>query len=108
MCAGPGRKAQFGGIPRSNSLKVLGVEMFSIGVVEADGADFHVVDEEPDGGYLRLVFRDDRLVGAILLGDAGPTASVKKAIERPGDLGQLLKTKPRAIDIVAHLQSMGT
>jgi nitrite reductase (NADH) large subunit len=100
-----GRKAQFGGIPKSNSLKVLGIELFSIGVVEAGGAGFEEIDQEMDDRYLRFVFRDNRLVGAILLGDAEATVPVKKAIESSLDLGDLLRTTPTAAEISAALMS---
>lgn len=100
-----GRKVQFGGIPRSNSLKVLGVELFSIGVVEAEGTGFEVIDQEADGRYLRFVFRDSRLVGAILLGETEAKTPVKKAIESSLDLGQLLRRKPNAGEIRAELIS---
>ena len=91
-----------------NSLKVLGIDLFSIGVVEPEGAGSHVVDRETDGQYLRFVLRENRLVGAILLGDVGPAAAVKKAIESSVDLGRILKTRPRAVDIMAELQSLAT
>ena len=98
-----GRKAEFGGIPRSNALKVLGIDLFSIGVVEPEGSGFHVVDEEAGGRYVRFVFRGDRLVGAILLGETAGAASVKKAIESSVDLGQLVRKEAGAAGIMAGL-----
>lgn len=100
-----GRHTQFAGIPRSNSLKVLGMELFSIGVVEGEGEGVEVVDQEHDGQYLRFVFSNNRLVGAIMLGDTVATASVKKAIESTTDLGHVLRKKPKADDILAELSS---
>ena len=65
-----GGGVEFGGVPPSNTLKVLGLDLFSIGQIDAEDASFHAIDEEADGRYFRFVFRDNRLVGAVLLGDA--------------------------------------
>jgi nitrite reductase (NADH) large subunit len=101
-----GRRTQFGGVPRSNVLKVLGIDLFSIGVVEPEGFGCEIVDQEQEGKYVRFVFREGRLVGAILLGDVGPTAVIKKAIETSADLGALLRTQPSAIEILGELQGV--
>ena len=76
-----GGSVEFGGVPCSNTLKVLGVDVFSIGQIHAEDPGFRVIDEESDGRYFRFVFRDHRLVGAVLLGDAALTAAVTKAVE---------------------------
>ena len=47
-------------------------------------------DHEADGRYFRFVFRDNRLVGAVLLGDTRLAAAMKRAIESGTDHGQLL------------------
>lgn len=101
-----GRRTQFGGVPPSNVLKVLDIDLFSIGVVEPEGVGCEIVDQEQEGKYVRFVFRDNRLIGAILLGDVGPAAVIKKAIDTPVDLGELLKQQPSAIEIVGELQTL--
>jgi nitrite reductase (NADH) large subunit len=91
-----GADVEFGGIPRSNALKVLQVELFSVGQIEPEDASYDVVDEEKDGRYVRLVFRDSHLVGAILLGDAEAAPRIEKAIESRMDLSRLLQQRPTA------------
>jgi len=39
---------EFGGIPRSNTLKVLGLDLFSIGQVNPEDASFRTFDQEAD------------------------------------------------------------
>ncbi len=39
-----GERAEFAGIPRSNMLKVLGVDMFSIGQIKPEDASYEVVE----------------------------------------------------------------
>jgi len=102
-----GHDVTFEGIPRSNFLKVLGVDLFSVGVVELDDAGDRVIDQETDGAYLRFVCRDNRLVGAILLGDIRAATSVKSAVERATDLGGLLRKVPTAADILGSIGSKG-
>jgi nitrite reductase (NADH) large subunit len=53
-------------------LKVMGIEVFSAGDIKGEGEkDEVVVYSDPLAGlYKKLVFREDRLVGVILIGDA--------------------------------------
>jgi nitrite reductase (NADH) large subunit len=94
-----GQKAEFGGIPRSNTLKVLGVDLFSIGRFEAEDGSYTVIEDEKDASYTRFVFRDTHLVGAILYGDTLISAALKKAIEGRKDYSGLLKNQPSAKEV---------
>lgn len=98
-----GIRTEFGGIPRSNALKVLGVDLFSIGQVAAEDGSFDAIDHQRDGRYRRFVFHDSHLVGAILLGDASLTARVKSAIERREDFSDVLRSRPDGGQFAAHL-----
>lgn len=98
-----GLKAEFGGIPRSNTLKVLGLELFSIGQVAPEDGSFTVVEQEVDDRYYRFVFRDEHMVGAILLGDASLTVAVKKAVETKTDCSALLEKNPSVENVKAFL-----
>jgi nitrite reductase (NADH) large subunit len=100
-----GLGAEFGGIPRSNTLKVLGVELFSIGTVVPEDASFRAVDRKADGAFDRFVFRDTHLVGAVLLGDASASAAVKHAVESRTDCSELLGGDPSGEDVLAFLES---
>jgi len=51
-------------LARMAGLKVLGVELFSIGQIHPEDASYRVF-EENGGRYACYVFRDTRLVGAI-------------------------------------------
>ncbi len=102
-----GGSVEFGGVPCSNTLKVLGVDVFSIGQIHAEDAGFRVIDEESDGRYFRFVFRDHCLVGAVLLGDATLTAAVTKAVEDKRDFSRFLATGSRASEFVEVLAAGG-
>ncbi len=94
---------EFGGIPRSNTLKVLGLDLFSIGQVNPEDASFRTFDQEADGRYSRFVFRDNHLVGAVLLGGTQLVATVKNAVESRRDFSALLERSPKASEVVEAL-----
>ncbi|MBN1346212.1 MAG: FAD-dependent oxidoreductase [Phycisphaerae bacterium] len=98
-----GLSSEFGGIPRSNTLKVLGLDLFSIGEFDPGDASYEVVDGSSDQTYFRFVFRDHLMVGAILLGDTALTSPVKRAIEQRTDMSGLLRKTPSAADVTTHL-----
>ncbi len=99
-----GRETEFGGIPRSNTLKVLGYDMFSIGHIEPADGSYRVVESKEGPDYARFLFRDNRMVGAVLLGDTSATGRVKKAIENRRDFSGLLKSLPNAKEVIDHLK----
>lgn len=77
-----GLNAQFGGIPRSSVLKVLGLDMFSIGEFNpADGSSY-LYEKEMENGYYCFVVRDGRIIGSIILGDKAISKKVKSAVEK--------------------------
>lgn len=100
-----GEHTEFAGIPRSNMLKVLGYDMFSIGQILIEDASFEVVEEEHKGAYFYFVFRDHYLVGSILLGDTSLSASVKNFVEKRHDCSKILQQKPDLKIITDFLSS---
>lgn len=98
-----GAKAEFGGIPRMNTLKVLGIELFSIGVIAPEDGSYIEIAEETDGVYRRFVFHDNLLVGAILVGDTTITAAIVQSIKDKADMSALLANTPNVSDVVSYL-----
>jgi nitrite reductase (NADH) large subunit len=68
----------------ATKLKVMGVELASMGVSEpADHQDEVVLFSEPKRGrYKKLVIRNGRLVGAIMLGDLDKVAYLTQAFDK--------------------------
>lgn len=95
-----GGSAEFGGIPRSNALKVLQLELFSIGQIEPVDGSYDVIEKADGEQYFRFVFHDSHLAGAILLGDAKLATQVKKAVEGKRDFSALLAKHPDAGDVL--------
>jgi nitrite reductase (NADH) large subunit len=92
----------YGGQSRSNTLKVLGLDLLSIGTFEPVDGSYVVIEEAAPDRYFRFVLHDGRLVGAILMGDISRGASVKAAIETRLDYSGLLLGMPTAADVIAH------
>lgn len=100
-----GGEAIFAGIPRSNSIKVLGVDLFSIGTVHPDDASYLTFEEEGDH-YQQFIFRDSHLVGAILFGDTSIAPKLKKLIEKNISCAELLSGTSDAREIRAGISLM--
>jgi nitrite reductase [NAD(P)H] large subunit len=63
--------ATYAGSLLSTNLKVSGIPVFSAGEIMADGNAETIVLKDPGrGAYRKLVLRQDRLTGAVLVGDA--------------------------------------
>jgi nitrite reductase (NADH) large subunit len=101
-----GGDGEFAGIPRSNMLKVLGYDLFSIGAIQTEDASYEIMEGEEDGQYKIFIFRDQHLIGSILLGDISVSAQVKKILEQRQDCSPLLKEKPALIDLIRMLKSL--
>jgi nitrite reductase (NADH) large subunit len=65
----------------SNRLKVVDVDVVSIGQVEPAGPEDRVIEHREGGAYLRFVCRGETLVGANLYGDASLASVVQRAID---------------------------
>ncbi|MBV8052162.1 MAG: NAD(P)/FAD-dependent oxidoreductase, partial [Acidobacteriaceae bacterium] len=81
---GSNPNAAYHGSKVATKLKVMGVEMAAMGIVEpVDERDEIVQFTEPKKGtYKKLIIRDGRLVGAILLGDISKAAYLMQAFDR--------------------------
>jgi nitrite reductase (NADH) large subunit len=79
-----GRPAAYSGSKVYTRLKVAGIEVASMGDIDARGDDDEVVQviEQRRGVYRKLVVRDDRLAGAVLVGDASAAAGLVRRFER--------------------------
>jgi nitrite reductase (NADH) large subunit len=81
---GKNRHAAYHGSKVATKLKVMGVEVASMGIVEPQTPDDEVVQfsEPKRGTYKKLIIRDGRLVGGILLGDISKAAYLMQAFDR--------------------------
>jgi nitrite reductase (NADH) large subunit len=98
-----GKKTAFAGIPRSSTLKVMGLDLVSVGEFEPRDGSYRVIAAETAETYKLFLFRDNRLLGTILLGDTSAGGAARKVIESGGDCSAVLHGAPNADDICARL-----
>lgn len=97
-----GGSAEFHGMPMSNQLKVLDVQMFSIGQVQPLDGSYRVHESLRGDRYTRMVCRDGRVVGANLYGDTTMAGLVREAVESGSPIlesRELLKVLPALRDM---------
>ena len=99
-----GEETEFGGVPRSNTLKVLGIDLYSIGQITPEDASFEEVEWEDNGGYFRFLLRDCHLVGAILVGDTRLAARIQNAMQRYEDFSRFSQKPGGAGELVEYLR----
>lgn len=83
-------EATYQGSKTSSRLKVMGLEVASMGLIEPEReSDEVVLFHEPKRGvYKKLIIRDDRLVGAIALGDPHRAPLLMQLFDRSTPLPQ--------------------
>ncbi len=85
---GQNTKAFYFGSKLATKLKVMGVELASMGLTDTEEPDDELVQfvEPRRGTYKKLIMRDNRLVGAILMGDISKAAFLMQAFEQDAPL----------------------
>jgi nitrite reductase (NADH) large subunit len=95
-----GGSATFAGIPPAAQLKVLDVDVYSIGdFMPRDGAS-RVIERRSDETYQRVVCRDGCVVGANLYGDVALAGQLRRAIESGTQIADL----PELVDRFPELR----
>jgi nitrite reductase (NADH) large subunit len=81
---GKDRSAGYYGSKLATKLKVMGVELASMGITEPEEEDDEVVQfsEPKKGRYKKLIVRKGRLAGAIMMGDLSKVAYLMQAFDR--------------------------
>jgi nitrite reductase (NADH) large subunit len=78
-----GGSAIYKGTTVSNTLKVVGIDLTSIGEIDTEGKLECIVRSDREKCvYCKVVFKEDRIVGCILLGDMKGRAEILHAIEQ--------------------------
>ncbi len=76
-----GGEASFTGLAMSNTLKVAGIDLFSLGDIDPDDKLESVVFRD-QGLYKKAVIKEDKIAGAILLGDLSSRSALHQAMNQ--------------------------
>jgi nitrite reductase (NADH) large subunit len=100
-----GEVEPYAGTVPSNTLKIVGIHLTSIGTVNPDGEGYQELFwlKEPDCCYKKFVLQDGRLVGAILLGLRGDVTTISRLIASGVDVSA---HKDRLLDEDFDLKSL--
>ncbi len=76
----------------ATQLKISGVDVFSIGAFQEDSASKSIkIHDEVEGTYKRLVFQEDKIIGAVLFGDTGERTKLQNMILKKQDVSEIEK-----------------
>lgn len=82
-------QTEYGGTIPSNTLQVVGIDCASTGVVHPEEDEgYQELRKSEAGVYKKLVLKDGRLVGAILLGDGKDVAPISRLIRMGTDVSR--------------------
>lgn len=98
-----GKPTEFGGIPRSHMLKVLGKPMLSIGIIKKTDGSYRAIEDHADGGYRMFMFRDGRFIGCLLIGKLKLMKPVRKAVQARLNMAKFLTPDTTAEEIAQYL-----
>jgi nitrite reductase (NADH) large subunit len=103
--AAAGQDVLFHDLPPSARLKVLGIDLFSIGQFTPQDDEDKLISEAKDGNYASFVFRQGVMIGSILLGDASLASYVKTAVEEKVDFSSQLADGISMDDLIKIIKS---
>ncbi len=84
-----GGSAEFSGLPMTNRIKVLDVDLFSIGQIQAIDASTRIFEARDHGSYRGLACHDGQIVGAVLYGDMQLMRPLREAVEQEQRIQEL-------------------
>lgn len=77
-----GGSAEFSRLPMTNRIKVLDVDLFSIGQIQAIDASTRLFEVQANGSYRGLACHDGQVVGAVLYGDMQLMGLLRETVEK--------------------------
>jgi nitrite reductase (NADH) large subunit len=98
-----GQPTEYPGDPPSAKLKVLGLDLFSIGQFSPAEASDRLVTWQEGDRFISFLFRDAKMIGSNLLGETGLDMKVKKAIDSGKDFSESMQGEMNLQDLIALL-----
>ncbi|MFX0107148.1 MAG: NAD(P)/FAD-dependent oxidoreductase [Candidatus Hodarchaeota archaeon] len=86
--------AKFEGIASSNTLKVAGIDLASVGIVHVETPEYEqiVSMNREEGTYYKAVIKDNKVVGGISLGNRKIAMTLRQLVSRGTDVSEIKKT----------------
>jgi nitrite reductase (NADH) large subunit len=85
-----GGNEKYKGTTMSNVLKVVGIDLVSMGDIDADNNYESIVQKDQNKFiYKKLILNDNKIIGAILYGDKKDWLKIKRAIEKEIEISRI-------------------
>lgn len=81
-------KQVYEGTTPSNTLKIVGIDLTSMGLVNPEGSQYEEIKkiDEEKGLYKKIVLQQGRIVGAIILGDKKRVTPIRKLMDQRAEV----------------------
>ncbi|MBC7320706.1 NAD(P)/FAD-dependent oxidoreductase [bacterium] len=84
-----GENVEYTGTVPSNILKVAGIDLFSIGIIDkTEGYEVILHLDEEKNIYKKFVIKEDKIIGAIVLGDRKNVTYIERVIKEGRDISK--------------------
>jgi nitrite reductase (NADH) large subunit len=100
-----GGAADFPGVAPSYIIKVLDIDLFSIGEIHPADGSYQVFEDHDEDRYACFVFQNFHLVGAILMGDTSLSPRVRALVENRVSCHEILIEAGSGRDIRERLRT---
>ncbi len=90
-----------GFLPVMNATDIYNIPVVAVGLIEPQGKEYEVVVQDHPGSYCKLIFKGDRLVGAVFVGDVTNAGIYTNLVKNSIPLGSLkAEAKKRRLEFV--------
>lgn len=86
------------------AVNAFGIALFSMGIIDEERSDTVITDGEEDL-YRKVSIKDDRIVGALVIGDTKRSPVFKKAIEEEIKLNGFYNSRPTVEEVIKFLKN---
>jgi nitrite reductase (NADH) large subunit len=102
-----GRDVTYKSIMPVTMMNAFQLSIFSVGIIDENSCSHTIIDDPADGtNYRRLFIQEDRIIGAIVIGDNKNNQMIKKAIENGTQLLDIDLTNISIDDLLSHLKKL--
>ncbi|MCT8978832.1 FAD-dependent oxidoreductase [Clostridium sp. CX1] len=84
-----GRDSTYKHVSPITTMNAFGLSLFSMGTIEEDKATDILVEDNDTKNYKKVFIKNNRVIGAVVIGDTKISTTLKRAIENELDLGSI-------------------
>lgn len=104
-----GEEAYFEGVIPTTIVETFGISLFSMGIIDEKQAEHTIKEEESKKNiYKKILIKEDRIIGALFLGDNRSVVSLKNAIANKLDISSIDYKNCSINDLIMKLKEVNT